>query len=309
MVVLKIMYPRRKYSVRSMLRQWASLQATKESTMSTNSSNFKLAAQRVISAVCSTAFVCVLGTHTGVANAQQGGPGGQDKTTWGLGVGVVSTQKPYKDADRETKLLPMIQFENRYVQVQGPTLEVKLPGHDLGQGQRLDFRLIAQMNLDGAGYEDNDAPILAGMSDREGGFWGGGKVKWRNPVADLQLEWLGDLSGNSKGQRLGLVVEKMFRVTENLMVSPRAGVAWVDDNYVDYYFGVRAREATAWRPAYEGESGVIPTVGVRALYRFDAHHAVMFDARVAHLAESIKDSPLVDASSENRVLMSYMYRF
>lgn len=243
------------------------------------------------------------------AAAQQPGQGAPEGTTWGLGVGLISNQKPYKGMDRENQLLPLILFENRYVQVFGPVVEAKLPSLELGGAQRIDFRLVAQMNLDGAGYEADDAPILAGMGERKGGFWGGAKAKWRNGVADVNVEWLADISNNSQGQRLSLGLEKTWRFGDKLMLTPRVGVAWVDSNYVDYYFGVSSSEATAWRPAYVGKSGVIPGAGARAVYRFDSHHSVMFDVRVVSLADSIKDSPLVDTSTENRVLMAYTYRF
>lgn len=243
------------------------------------------------------------------AAAQQPGQGEPEGSTWGLGIGVVSTQKPYTGIDRENRLLPLITFENRYVRVFGPAVEVKLPSLDLGGSQRVDFRLVARMNIDGAGYEDNDAPILGGMDERKGGFWAGGKVEWKTGVADLSAEWLGDVSSNSEGQRFSLGLEKTWVFGGRLLLTPRLGVAWVDKKYVDYYFGVRSDEAIAGRPAYEGDSGVIPGVGVRAIYRLDAHQSLMFDARVARLPTSIKDSPLVDASTENRVLFGYMYRF
>ncbi|MEN9478929.1 MAG: hypothetical protein RLZZ298_324 [Pseudomonadota bacterium] len=243
------------------------------------------------------------------AAAQQRGPGEPEGTTWGLGLGVISNQKPYKGVDRETQLLPLIQFENKYVQVFGPVVEAKLPSLKLGGSQRIDFRLVARMDLDGAGYEAEDATILAGMAERKGGFWAGGKAKWRNEVANVNVEWLADVSNNSKGQRFSLGLEKTWRLGEKLMLTPQVGVAWVDSNYVDYYFGVRDSEVMAGRPAYAGKSGIIPGASVRAVYRFDPHHSMMFDARVVSLADSIKDSPLVDASTENRVLMSYIYRF
>ena len=35
----------------------------------------------------------------------------------------------------------------------------------------------------------------------------------------------------------------------------------------------------------------------------------MMDVEVTRLASSIKDSPLVDRSTENRVFLGYLYRF
>jgi outer membrane protein len=262
-----------------------------------------------------SALAIVMSAAASTAAAQQpgpegsGGPGGPGGSSWGLGLGVFSAQKPYTGSDRETKVLPLLQFENQYVKVGALGIEVKLPGLDLGDRQRLDFSIVGRMNLDGAGYEADDAPILAGMAERKGGFWTGAQVQWRNEMANVSVEWLGDVAGKSKGQRFSLSVEKPFRLGPNLMISPRLSAAWLDKKYVDYYFGVRSSEAMAGRPAYVGKAGVVPGVGVRAIYRLDSHHSLMFDARVAGLAKSMKDSPLVDTSTENRVLVGYLYRF
>jgi MipA family protein len=243
------------------------------------------------------------------AVAQTAEPAAPEAATWGVGLGLISTQKPYAGMARTNTWLPLITFENQHVALFGPTVEVKLGSVALGQAQRLDYRLIGQMNLDGAGYQASDAPILAGMDERKGGVWMGAKAAWRNPVADVNAEWLADVSNTSRGQRLSLGLEKPWRLNENLMITPRVGMAWVDNNYVDYYFGVRTSETAAGRAAYAGSAGVLPSAGVRAVYRFDKHHAVMLDARVLGLADSIKASPLVNASTENRVLMTYSYRF
>lgn len=260
-------------------------------------------------AVAMSALAIALCTSATNATAQQNSPGTPEGTVWRLGLGVVSTQKPYTGTGRESRLLPLLQFENRYVKISPMSIEGKLPSLKLGGSQHLDFGLIGRRNLDGAGYEADDAPILAGMAERKGGYWAGGKAKWRNEIVDINVEWLADVSSNSKGQRFSLGIEKTWRPGERWMIAPRVGIAWVDNDYVDYYFGVRNSEATAGRPAYVGRSGVIPGAGVSVIYRWDPHHSVMFDARVVGLADSIKDSPLVSASTENRVLMAYTYRF
>ena len=42
---------------------------------------------------------------------------------------------------------------------------------------------------------------------------------------------------------------------------------------------------------------------------FDDHHSVFLDVKATRLADEIKDSPLVDRSTENSVLFGYLYRF
>jgi len=234
-------------------------------------------------------------------------PGGPEGSQWGLGLGVISSQTPYRGVDRETKALPMIKFENEYVKLGGLGLEVKLPSLDLGDGQRLKFGLVGKLDL--GGYEASDSPFLAGMAERKGGFWAGAKAEWENDVVEVSAQWIADTSGHSKGQRFSLGLEKNWRFGDKVMVVPHLTAHWLDKKYVDYYYGVKSTEVAAGRPLYLGKSGVNAEVGVRAMYRIDAHQSVLMDVGVTSLAKGIKDSPLVDRSSENRVMIGYMYRF
>lgn len=249
----------------------------------------------------STALVLGLGASTAASADQPEG------SAWGLGVGAVSSQQPYKGIDRDSEVLPLIYFENEYLRVFGPTAEIKLPGLEISDTQQLDFSLVGEYDF--SGYDDDDARILEGMSDRKGGFWAGAKVEWRNDLADVSAEWLGDVSGNSKGQRFTLGLERSWRIGEHIMLTPRLAAIWQDEKYVDYYFGVRENEARIDRAAYDGKSGINTEFGVRGNYMFDDHHSVFLDLKATSLANEIKDSPLVDQSSENSVLFGYLYRF
>lgn len=230
-----------------------------------------------------------------------------DGTTWGLGVGAMSEQDPYAGIDRDSSPFPLLQIENRYISVFGPEIEFKLPSFTISDSQQLNFGIVAQ--YDESGYEEDDAPILNGMSERKGGFWAGGKVEWNNDIVDVGAEWLSDVSGNSDGQRFNLELERTWEFGEHIMLTPHVGASWQDDKNVDYYFGVRDSEVRFDRPAYSGESAINIEAGVRGVYQFDEHHSVLIGVEVTSLADEIKDSPLVDRSTQNAVLAGYLYTF
>ena len=210
---------------------------------------------------------------------QPPGEGEPEGSSWGLGLAVMSVQNAYKGTDRETRVLPMISYENRYVKLGGPNLELKLPGIELSDSQRLNFGVMTQL-FDGAGYEAKDSPALAGMSERKSSIWVGAKMEWENDLADVKLEWLGDASGKSKGQRLALGLERKIMLSPRLMLIPQVGVEWVDKKYVDYYYGVRDSEATAGRAAYTGKATLNPEISLSGIYRFDRHHSMMLNVGV-----------------------------
>ena len=74
-------------------------------------------------------------------------------------------------------------------------------------------------------------------------------------------------------------------------------------------YGVRDSEATAGRAAYTGKATLNPEISLSGIYRFDRHHSMMLNVGVKALGKEIKDSPIVDRSTENRVMLGYTYRF
>jgi MipA family protein len=236
-----------------------------------------------------------------------GGHGPAQGTEWGLGIGVLSKQDAYKAIDRETKAVPLLRFESEYLEFAGLGLEVKLPSLHLGEDSRIKFGIVGEFDL--SGYKAKDAPILAGMAERKGGFWAGGKVQWENEFVNISAEWTADASRHSKGRKFSLGLEKEWHLGQHAMLVPYVTAHRLDKKYVDYYYGVQSTEATVGRAAYVGKGGMNVDVGLRTLYRFDEHHSMLLDLSVTSLAKEIKASPLVDRSRTNRLILGYMYSF
>lgn len=264
---------------------------------------------RALGPTMAAAVATLLGLPSAHAQGQGPGPGSDDQSSsWSLGIGVMSAQKPYAGIDREAKAIPMIQLENRYVRVRGLGLEVKLPGLVISDTQRLNFSIVGRGSA-GGGYEADDAPVLGGMAERKSGFWAGAKVEWETGLVDVTADWTADASSHSKGQKFSLGVAKSWRLGQHVMLIPRLGATWQDRKYNDYYFGVRDSEVRPGRAAYRADAGVNAEVGLTGIYMFDRHHSAMLSAAVTSLSKEIKNSHLVDRSTENRVMAAYIYRF
>lgn len=256
------------------------------------SSDF-LRSSSLLLAVCAT---CLL---TQAALAQDRQP---DAPSWGAGIGVAAERLPYIGAGNKSIAFPAVSYEGRYFRLAGNVADVKLPGTG-----NWTFALRGRYAL-GDGYEDNDAPILAGMGDRKGSFWMGAAATWNAGFARLSLEVLGDASGKSKGTQAGLGIERDFRAG-SFVFTPRAAVAWVDRKYVDYYYGVTASEARSFRSAYRGSSTVNLQAGLRTAYLIDAKQSLFVDIRATALGKEVSDSPLVGKKIVPAVAMGYLYRF
>lgn len=231
-----------------------------------------------------------------------------DSSHFALGIGVKSEKTPYKGRDRENQVLPLIQYENRYIEIFGPGIAFRLPELDISDSQQINFSIVGE--FDGSsGYKDDDAKSLAGMHKRKSSFWAGGRMTWKTELVDVTTEWLGDVSGNSKGMRVNLSLEHSWQFGQHLMLTPRLDARWYDRKYIDYYFGVRKDEIRADRAAYSGKSGINAGIGVQVAYMFGESHSLIMDMEASGLSSAIKDSPLVDQSNQNNIMFGYIYRF
>lgn len=220
---------------------------------------------------------------------------------WGLGVMVGSETMPYKGYGSKTEVWPMVTYENKWVRVAGPGLDVKL-----GNTGAVSYELTARYS--GSGYKSGDSSYLEGMDERKGGFWLGARANWKGELANVHAELLGDVSGNSDGLQVKLGVDRRYQFGAFTLV-PRASINWQDKKYVDYYYGVKDTEATPDRAAYTGASGVSTELGMRLNYAVDTKQSVFLDLSATALPSSVKDSPLVDSSSKSAIRAGYVYRF
>lgn len=222
-------------------------------------------------------------------------------SSWGLGLAVAADRKPYRDFDDKLQPLPLLTYENRWIQIAGPGVDLKLPS--LGP---VGLRLRSRFGFDG--YEAEDSTWLTGMHERKSSLWLGAAATWDTGPVQLSAELLADASGHSKGRQFTLKAERRFQQGA-WDITPRVQVQQQDRKYVDYYYGVEGAEARLGRPAYEGSSAVNLQAGVRVGYTLAPRQWVFVDLSSTRLASAIRNSPLVDKSSQPAVVAGYLYRF
>ena len=245
-----------------------------------------------IVAVCTASFYIT----SAVAAEDSGG-----QSSWGIGVAGTVIKRPYRGIDDENIGLPLITYENRWVSVSAPVVDLK--AFDAGP---VSIRLRARYALDG--YDSSDSSFLEGMDDRKNSAWAGLAAVWRNDIVNVGAEVLKDASSNSDGTRASVVIDHRFLVG-SLGITPRVSGEWVDSKYVRYYYGVRTTEARQGRTAYDGDATANLLVGIRLDYSPAEHHTLFLDAAHTRYGSGIKDSPVVDRAHQRSISVGYLYRF
>ncbi len=121
------------------------------------------------------------------------------------------------------------------------------------------------------GYHSSDSPDLDGMEDRRMSWDAGVKAVYELPWHQMtfSVKALADVLGRHDGQEYILALSREFRGRIFRLI-PSFGAHYQTKSLLDYYYGVRAEEATSGRDVFEpvGEAAPFAT----ALFSFGIHH-------------------------------------
>ena len=137
----------------------------------------------------------------------------------------------------------------------------------------------------------------------------GASAEWENDLFEVSANWMFDVSGESKVQRLSLGHDRRFPIGNRFSLTPSATAIWLDKKYADHYYGVRLGEVRADRPAYTADSTLNFELALRADYMISKKQFAFIGFEYTALGSEIKDSPLTDRSGESAVMLGYLYRF
>ena len=236
--------------------------------------------------ICSTAF------------AQTG----QDvNSTFVLGPGVVISDKPYKGIDSSIYPIPLVKYVSGRFYISGAAA-----GYRLLADESWTFDVIGKWRSDG--YDADDSSRLEGMHNRNMTIDAGGEFTLTGDWGRAWISIVTDTLSQHDGQEIKLGYAKPF-IFDKLTISPSGGLIWQSNNLADYYYGVRADEAAAGRPAYQVGDSTNWFIGLSARYQPDERWTLMAGATYQFLDRKIRRSPIVDDSFIVSFLAGAMYKF
>ncbi|MBN1268047.1 MAG: MipA/OmpV family protein [Kiritimatiellae bacterium] len=215
---------------------------------------------------------------------------------WGVGASAFYSTEPYEDFDNEIVVFPMVTYFGPRLFVTGPRAGYKVM-------KRGSFALTALAMYDFSGYEEDDSDVFEGMDDRDGTVMAGAALSYDLPwKLEIEADLMADILGRHDGRTGSLELQRTWR-NGKWFVTPGVGLAWQSPEVSDYLYGVRGREATPERPAYD----LADTFNWELSLGFRYLHSerLMFIAmpRLEFLDRDIRDSPIV---SEDVLLSGFM---
>jgi MipA family protein len=209
---------------------------------------------------------------------------------------------PYLEGGKRYDVLPLYLFEGERFFLHANRGGVKLVNEN---ALRLD--LFVEQRLEGF-PADRLPASLAGMATRESGIDLGLAWSQRQPWGTVQAELLHDGGNTSKGNEFRLGYSYDWR-SGPWRLRPSLNLAVRDARLNNYYYGVRAGEATAERAAYAPGAGINTSLGLYGSYDLTQRWRLLAGVSATVLDRNIKDSPIVQKRLLTGVYAGAAYDF
>lgn len=245
---------------------------------------FKLLALSVLTATCAFA-----------ANAED---------TFSLGAGVGIAESPYKQYDHKVIPVPVITYESDNFWFRGLGGGYYLWNDDTDKLSVTAFYFPWEFKP-----KDSDNYALRQLDKRHASMMAGLSYIHNTEYGFLRTTVAGDVLDNSNGFIWDLAW--LYRYTNGgLTLTPGIGLEWASDHQNNYYYGVsRSESRHSGLDRYDADDSWSPYLELTASYRLTDNWSVYGSGRYTHLADEIKDSPMVDKSWAGLLSAGVTYRF
>jgi outer membrane protein len=222
---------------------------------------------------------------------------------WSLGLGVLSSPRPYVGAENSTFPAPLLELSYKNLFVQGIQAGFRLFDNDT-------FSVDARARIVFNGLDPEDSEFLVGMNKRRSTIEGGFVGTWKPGKFRVSAGLYTDLLGRYYGQQATADLSRTWTFNRYRWgLTPSIGLIWQSGNFVDYYYGVTPDEALPDRPPFEGHAAVNLNSSIFAYFFLTMRIRLTGYVRVQRLDNEISDSPIVDQPRGIFGLVGVTYRF
>ncbi len=228
----------------------------------------------------------------------------QPTSPWSAGVMALTDSQPYRGADGRLRAFPFLSYRGPNLEWYGPLLRYAF-------ARPSPWTLRATAQLDFAAYDEDDAPILRGLGDRDPTLLLGlsAETKISSPWT-LRLGAERDALGRHEGAQAHLDLSRAIGSPRApLSGALSAGLAFQDSRWTRDRVGVPSDKALPSRPAYSPGFSLHPRLAARLLYRLSPHASLSVGVRLELLDDTWRDSPLVSDPTRTETFLTLAFSF
>lgn len=218
----------------------------------------------------------------------------------GSGGAVRAQRSLYRGDGARYDYLPLNVYAGEHAYLHSDRVGLKL---ELDAEQRVDVFLAHR--YEGTPLTRPPAS-LAGMALREQGTDLGFGYRRHMAWGTLGVELLHNVDDASRGSEARLRLVEEIRRGE-LRLWPQAMLSWRNAKLNDFYYGVRAAEAGAARPAYVAGSGLNLELALYASYALSANWHLLGGISATQWASTVRRSPIVEDRAQAAATLGLLY--
>ncbi|RKS87605.1 outer membrane protein [Orbus hercynius] len=223
----------------------------------------------------------------------------------GIGVSGSWTQSPYVGKSTDFSLMPLINYDSKYLFISGTSGGV----HVWQDGnQQVDITLDYQSL--GLKPSDSDDVRVKQLDRRKSTLLSGVAYTLTTAYGQFSGEVAADVLDNSNTVSVDLEYAAYAQLTNKLAIIPQLGVTWFNSSHNRYYYGVSEQESLrSGLSTYRPHSGVTPYATLTATYDFTSKWSAVFEYDFILLGNQVKSSPIVNRSNTSEITAGIMYAF
>ena len=218
-----------------------------------------------------------------------------------IGAGMANTSAEYKDSTGNVYALPVLQYQSDLWSINIDRAELYLP-----LSQQSWLSAIAALRLQTLNDDTSDA--TRGMEARQESLDAGmGFNFYDQQLGYFALEWVHDISQVHQGHEWSLVAAWPLEGSR-LAITPAVFIHQLDQQLVDYYYGVRVQEQQLNRQPYRGQATTNIGSSLEVSYNMTTRWRLQAEAGITHLGKGITASPIVDTDYRWNTMLSVSYK-
>lgn len=219
---------------------------------------------------------------------------------WAAGLTTRVQTSPYIGETSRVDFLPELYYQGEQWYLAGTQAGWKSRTHE-------GFYVDAFARYRFGGYSEEQSKDLTGMQ-RFGTLEAGAQL-----VKNTELgEWRIGASADTLNRHQGWSASAEWRGNwqqGRWTLTPLLGIDYESADINDYYYGVRADEATAERSAYSADASTNLRLGLEAWTRFGSAHLLGLGLTHTRYGETVADSPITDGGQHTELRLNYRYEF
>ncbi len=227
----------------------------------------------------------------------------EQKVTLGLGP-YIQTQ-PYKDVDSLLLPSPVIFYDDGIFYVRWSQVGVYFLGNK-GKDFSWGLSLTAQPRV--YGYKAEDSEYLKGMDDRDNTFEGGLSFAAKYHDTYIESMLLTDMFARYESWIFKTEIGDKYTIGD-FSFYPSLIFIYESADFVNYYYGVKASEATVNRSEFTPGEGWQIGAQTYIKYPFTNELSGLINLRIDKIPSSATNSPLLQTDIIYSGLISVLYTF